>query len=173
MEGVSVGADDHLERRFPPIAPDNVSLVPRHSRHSLFRPLGPLAMQSVSHLGAERYSLIASKRIVSVDHTSSNSLAGSMAKKTAKASASAAGPIDTNATGLASDGPSAKDLDANVRQIAGGSLATDPLPTVRVNKANLGEIKSALDDIVKKVRLDLPMSPTACSWRGGSFQAHG
>jgi hypothetical protein len=31
------------------------------------------------------------------------------------------------------------------------SLASDPLPAVKVNNANLGEIKSALDDIVKKV----------------------
>lgn len=31
------------------------------------------------------------------------------------------------------------------------TLATDPLPTVRVNNVNLGEIKSALDDVVKQV----------------------
>lgn len=31
------------------------------------------------------------------------------------------------------------------------SLATDPLPTTRVNKSNLPEIKSAIDDIVKDV----------------------
>lgn len=34
-----------------------------------------------------------------------------------------------------------------------GSLVTDPLPVVYVNKANIGEIKGALDDIVKKVCL--------------------
>ena len=44
--------------------------------------------------------------------------------------------------------------DAKSQPGAEGSLATDPLPTTRVNKANLGEIKSAIDDIVKKVRLD-------------------
>lgn len=32
-----------------------------------------------------------------------------------------------------------------------GTLATDPIPEVKVNKANLVEIKGALDDIVKKV----------------------
>lgn len=32
-----------------------------------------------------------------------------------------------------------------------GTLATDPLPSVKVNNANLGEMKSALDDIVKSV----------------------
>lgn len=32
------------------------------------------------------------------------------------------------------------------------SLATDPLPTVKVNKYHLAEIKTSLDDIVKKVR---------------------
>ena len=37
-------------------------------------------------------------------------------------------------------------------EVVEGSLATDPVPTMRVNKANLGEIKSAIDDIVKKVR---------------------
>ena len=31
------------------------------------------------------------------------------------------------------------------------SLAGDPLPVVNVNKANLNEIKGALDDVVKKV----------------------
>lgn len=30
---------------------------------------------------------------------------------------------------------------------------TDPLPVVKVNTANLNEIKAALDDIVKKVSL--------------------
>lgn len=34
-----------------------------------------------------------------------------------------------------------------------GSLMTDPLPVVKVNTANLNEIKAALDDIVKKVSL--------------------
>lgn len=34
-----------------------------------------------------------------------------------------------------------------------GSLDTDPLPEVKVNKTNLVEIKGALDDIVKKVPL--------------------
>jgi hypothetical protein len=33
-----------------------------------------------------------------------------------------------------------------------GNLSTDPLPVTKVNNANLGEIKSALDDAVKKVR---------------------
>lgn len=31
------------------------------------------------------------------------------------------------------------------------SLATDPLPTVKVNRAHLAEIKTSIDDIVKKV----------------------
>ncbi|OCF57748.1 hypothetical protein L486_05213 [Kwoniella mangroviensis CBS 10435] len=30
------------------------------------------------------------------------------------------------------------------------TLATDPLPTIKVNNANLGEVKAALDEIVKK-----------------------
>ena len=33
-----------------------------------------------------------------------------------------------------------------------GELATDPLPSVKINNANLAEIKSSLDDAVKKVR---------------------
>lgn len=33
------------------------------------------------------------------------------------------------------------------------TLATDPLPTVRVNKSHLAEIKTALDDIVKDVSM--------------------
>ena len=32
-----------------------------------------------------------------------------------------------------------------------GTLKTDPIPTVFVNKAHLGEIKSGLDEVVKKV----------------------
>ncbi len=35
---------------------------------------------------------------------------------------------------------------------APSTLATDPHPTVRVNKSHLAEIKTALDDIVKEVR---------------------
>jgi hypothetical protein len=35
------------------------------------------------------------------------------------------------------------------------SLGTDPLPTVRINNSNLGEIKAAIDDIVKKVAINI------------------
>lgn len=45
------------------------------------------------------------------------------------------------------------DTNSNVAGKQVGSLASDPLPDVKVNKANLAEIKGALDDIVKKVRL--------------------
>ncbi|WVF67666.1 hypothetical protein IAT40_002425 [Kwoniella sp. CBS 6097] len=40
------------------------------------------------------------------------------------------------------------------------SLADDPLPTVVVNNANLVEIKSALDDIVKKHLLEQSFTPS-------------
>ncbi|OWZ37783.1 hypothetical protein C356_04557 [Cryptococcus neoformans c45] len=40
------------------------------------------------------------------------------------------------------------------------SLMTDPLPTVTVNNANVAEIKSALDDIVKKYLLDQSFTPS-------------
>lgn len=40
------------------------------------------------------------------------------------------------------------------------SLMTDPLPTVTVNNANIAEIKSALDDIVKKYLLDQSFTPS-------------
>ncbi|WOO77038.1 putative signal peptidase complex subunit 2 [Vanrija pseudolonga] len=40
------------------------------------------------------------------------------------------------------------------------SIATDPLPTVRVNKANLAEIKTALDDIVRKHLTDQAFTPS-------------
>lgn len=42
-------------------------------------------------------------------------------------------------------------VDASVSDSPSLSLATDPLPTVRVNKSHLAEIKTSLDDIVKKV----------------------
>jgi hypothetical protein len=38
-----------------------------------------------------------------------------------------------------------------------GELATDPIPHIKVNNANLAEIKSSLDEAVKGVRL-LPPS---------------
>ena len=42
---------------------------------------------------------------------------------------------------------------ANGAPFAGPStLASDPLPVVKVNNAHLGEMKSALDDVVRKVR---------------------
>ncbi|WVR09330.1 hypothetical protein IAU60_006396 [Kwoniella sp. DSM 27419] len=47
------------------------------------------------------------------------------------------------------------DLDGST-----SSLATDPLPAVKVNSANLGEIKSALDDIVKKHLLEQSFTPS-------------
>nr|XP_019011776.1 uncharacterized protein I206_03882 [Kwoniella pini CBS 10737]OCF50557.1 hypothetical protein I206_03882 [Kwoniella pini CBS 10737] len=40
------------------------------------------------------------------------------------------------------------------------TLATDPLPTITVNNANLGEIKAALDDIVKKHLQDQSFTPS-------------
>jgi hypothetical protein len=53
------------------------------------------------------------------------------------------------------DSDSAVDLNGNGNSTGYGhkssSLATDLLPTVKVNNANLGEIKGALDEIVKKV----------------------
>jgi hypothetical protein len=51
------------------------------------------------------------------------------------------------------DSDSAVDLNGNGNSTGhkSSSLATDPLPTVKVNNANLGEIKGALDEIVKKV----------------------
>jgi hypothetical protein len=53
----------------------------------------------------------------------------------------------------ATDSDSAVDLNGNGISTGhkSSSLATDPLPTVKVNNANLGEIKGALDEIVKKV----------------------
>ena len=42
-------------------------------------------------------------------------------------------------------------VDASISDSPSLSLATDPLPTVRVNKSHLAEIKTSLDDIVKKV----------------------
>ena len=41
----------------------------------------------------------------------------------------------------------------------GASRANDPLPVIKVNKVNIAEIKTALDDIVKKVRLCLAHYP--------------
>jgi hypothetical protein len=32
-----------------------------------------------------------------------------------------------------------------------GDLSTDPLPTTKINNSNLAEIKSSLDEVVKKV----------------------
>lgn len=46
--------------------------------------------------------------------------------------------------------PPAVNTSADVPTLS-ASLATDPLPTVRVNKSHLAEIKTALDDIVKEV----------------------
>jgi len=43
-----------------------------------------------------------------------------------------------------------------------GELATDPIPHIKVNNANLAEIKSSLDEAVKSVRppaLHLIFSP--------------
>ncbi|KAK4685144.1 signal peptidase complex subunit 2, partial [Tremellales sp. Uapishka_1] len=40
------------------------------------------------------------------------------------------------------------------------SLATDPLPTVKINNSSLGDIKSSLDDIVKKHLLDQSFTPS-------------
>lgn len=62
-----------------------------------------------------------------------------------KGAAVSASNADTAATALDTSSSSAPALSTNI--------ATDPLPTVRVNKANLAEIKTALDDIVRKVRV--------------------
>lgn len=43
------------------------------------------------------------------------------------------------------------------------TLATDPHPTVRVNKSHLAEIKTALDDIVKEVSPEVASAALACS----------
>jgi hypothetical protein len=40
----------------------------------------------------------------------------------------------------------------NPNTIIQGELATDPIPHVKVNNANLAEIKSSLDEAVKGVR---------------------
>jgi hypothetical protein len=58
----------------------------------------------------------------------------------------------------------ASDATRRVGDVLEGSLATDPVPTVRVNKANLGEIKSAIDDIVKKVRRAALHVAQWCGW---------
>lgn len=51
--------------------------------------------------------------------------------------------IDSDLTDTAGDGPG---LGGAVSM-----LANDPLPTTKVNGANLAEMKSTLDDVVKKV----------------------
>lgn len=51
----------------------------------------------------------------------------------------------------ASSKESVQVVDASISASPSLSLATDPLPTVRVNKSHLAEIKTSLDDIVKKV----------------------
>ena len=61
------------------------------------------------------------------------------------------------------------DLNGNGNSIGhkSSSLATDPLPTVKVNNANLGEIKGALDEIVKKVGrelVDVVLRALAAPW---------
>ncbi|WVW85309.1 hypothetical protein I302_107347 [Kwoniella bestiolae CBS 10118] len=57
-----------------------------------------------------------------------------------------------NATDLAP--PLEPTIKANTEKekedVAISTLSTDPLPVIRVNNANLGEIKAALDEIVKK-----------------------
>lgn len=51
----------------------------------------------------------------------------------------------------ASSNEPAQVVDASIGDPPSLSLATDPLPTVKVNKSHLAEIKTSLDDIVKKV----------------------
>jgi len=51
---------------------------------------------------------------------------------------------------------------AVVSETAVSSLATDPAPTVKVNKAHLAEVKTALDDILKKVG-----AAVVCGLKGG------
>ncbi|RSH85675.1 hypothetical protein EHS25_003816 [Saitozyma podzolica] len=60
------------------------------------------------------------------------------------------------------DSDSAVDLNGNGNSTGhkSSSLATDPLPTVKVNNANLGEIKGALDEIVKKHLIDQSFTPS-------------
>jgi hypothetical protein len=48
--------------------------------------------------------------------------------------------------------PLAVDPTASALIHNGGDITTDPLPTTKVNKAHLVEIKTALDEAVKKVR---------------------
>ncbi|WWC90410.1 uncharacterized protein L201_005345 [Kwoniella dendrophila CBS 6074] len=58
-------------------------------------------------------------------------------------------PITTTFPGLEPAITSTTTSTTGKESDVGSTLATDPLPVVHVNNANLGEIKSALDDIVK------------------------
>lgn len=54
--------------------------------------------------------------------------------------------------------------------VAAGSLATDPAPTVHVNKAHLAEIKTSLDDIVKQVGTESNLGHwTTCNNAGAAL----
>ncbi|KAL1413549.1 hypothetical protein Q8F55_001323 [Vanrija albida] len=65
------------------------------------------------------------------------------------------------ATSSSSTDKAATSLDTSSSAPASSSsIATDPLPTVRVNKANLAEIKTALDDIVRKHLTDQAFTPS-------------
>ena len=70
-----------------------------------------------------------------------------MGKKNASASASASASVSSPKVDIAVSTIPTEDQ---------GSLASDPLPSVKVNPAHLQEIKSALDDAVKKVSPTVP-----------------
>ena len=50
---------------------------------------------------------------------------------------------------------------SDTAQQAASSIENDPAPTVKVNKANLAEIKGALDEMVQGVRV---------AWVGGDYR---
>jgi hypothetical protein len=53
------------------------------------------------------------------------------------------------------------DTTPNPNTTIQGELATDPIPHIKVNNANLAEIKSSLDEAVKSVRPLPPPSPSS------------
>lgn len=56
----------------------------------------------------------------------------------------------STSAGSTEKSPIAVDITPDVNPL--GELATDPIPHVKVNNANLSEIKSSLDEAVKRVR---------------------
>jgi hypothetical protein len=86
-----------------------------------------------------------------------------MGKKNASASALAPGssPAPTPAPAPVTI-PGSKGVSVSSIKTEQGNLASDPLPNVKVNSAHLQEIKSALDDAVKKVSLDPSYTTSYC-----------